>query len=107
MASRPTGPPELPGGWFGPQPPWRVPPERVPVIDETLALPYSIERLGSHYVFRRIVGGVPVEAIVAARKPPPTLRTAYPAWDQLVAITAGHRYQALRRYDGDRGRNDA
>jgi hypothetical protein len=139
----------LPNEWFASEPPWRVPPDRVPaeypeiinggrvhftpskrpnplskavhilygderggnhlhefrgrsptqvmaMIDETLAMPHSIERTGSHYIFRRVVDGVPVEALVAARKPAPTLRTAYAAWDQIKAIEAGRRYQSLR-----------
>ena len=58
-------------------------------VDLTLAAPHSVVREGSTLYFRRLVDGTPVEARVAARKPTPTLRTAYPNWDALNSIAKG------------------
>ncbi|MDG3012466.1 EndoU domain-containing protein [Rhodococcus sp. D2-41] len=58
-------------------------------VDRTLADPVSVQRLGGTLYFRRLVEGVPVEARVDARKPTPTLRTAYPSWDALKSIKKG------------------
>lgn len=58
-------------------------------VDLALAAPYSVTREGSTLYFRRLVDGTPVEARVAARKPTPTLRTAYPNWDALKTIAKG------------------
>jgi hypothetical protein len=74
----------------------RSPAQVMAMIDETLARPHSIERTSSHYIFRLLVDGVPVEALVAARTQAPSLRTAYAAWDQIKAIQAGRRHQSLR-----------
>lgn len=63
--------------------------EVLAAIDLTLAAPYSVERVGSKLFFRRMVNDMPVEVLVAARKPTPTLQTGYPAKDALNSIKKG------------------
>ncbi|GAA1481078.1 hypothetical protein GCM10009624_15180 [Gordonia sinesedis] len=59
------------------------------LIDTTLAAPVSVERRGSTLYFRRLIDAIPMEVLVAARKPAPTLRTAYPNWPAAARIAAG------------------
>ncbi|MGF7124042.1 hypothetical protein [Rhodococcus sp. BE178] len=63
--------------------------EVLAAIDLTLVAPYSVERIGSKLFFRRVVNGIPVEVLVAARKPTPTLQTGYPNKEALNSIKNG------------------
>lgn len=63
--------------------------EVLAAIDLTLAAPHSVQRVGSKLFFRRMVNDMPVEVLVAARKPTPTLQTGYPNKDALNTIKKG------------------